>query len=132
MLPFFTGAILRCLSAGVARDHANRQARVWCGLPCFRRCHGRGVRVQHIECQTENIISTFTHGMVVQHVDLLADMVSRRCRRVQYIEFLADTLSAPDYAALLPPLGELVQDFGVDPEVAFKARTHVQPHVSLL
>ncbi len=49
---------------------------------------------------------------------------------MQYIEFLADTLSAADYAALLPPLGELVQDFGVDPEVAFKARTRA--HVSLL
>lgn len=90
------------------------------------------MRVQHIECLTKNIVSTYTLGMVVQHIYLLADMVIRRCRRVQYIEFLSDTLSAADYAALLPPLGELVQDFGVDPEVAFKARTRVQPHVSLL
>lgn len=40
----------------------------------------------------------------------------------QYIDFLADTLSGSDYAALLPPLPDLVQGFGVDPEVAFKVR----------
>lgn len=38
----------------------------------------------------------------------------------QYIDFLADTLEGRDYAALLPPLPDLVQGFGVDPEVAFK------------
>ena len=38
----------------------------------------------------------------------------------QYIDFLADTLGGPAYAALLPPLPDLVQGFGVDPEVAFK------------
>ena len=42
--------------------------------------------------------------------------------RAQYIEFLADTLPAGEYAALLPALDDLVLGFGVDPEVAFKAR----------
>lgn len=45
------------------------------------------------------------------------------CGRTQYIEFLADTLPAAEYAALLPPLQDLVLGFGVDPEVAFKAST---------
>lgn len=42
--------------------------------------------------------------------------------RAQYIEFLTDTLAAGDYAALLPPLDDLVLSFGVDAEIAFKAR----------
>ena len=49
----------------------------------------------------------------------------------QYIDFLADTLEGPAYAALLPPLPDLVQGFGVDPEVAFKVLLPPSRHVQM-
>ena len=51
--------------------------------------------------------------------------------REQYIDFLADTLEGPAYAALLPPLPDLVQGFGVDPEVAFKVCIFPARHVQM-
>ncbi|KAK9839458.1 hypothetical protein WJX81_003560 [Elliptochloris bilobata] len=61
-------------------------------------------------------------GQSPEELKLIADLYDR-CEIVliQYTEFLADTLSAADYAALLPPLPDLVLGFGVDPEVAFRA-----------
>lgn len=38
----------------------------------------------------------------------------------QYTEFLGGVLPPAQYAALLPPLSALVNDYGVDPEVAFQ------------
>ena len=38
---------------------------------------------------------------------------------MQYIKFLSTSLSPSEYALLLPPLSELVRDFGLPAEVVF-------------
>jgi hypothetical protein len=42
----------------------------------------------------------------------------------QYVEFLGAALPLGELAALLPPIRALVQDYGVDPEVAFHVRCY--------
>lgn len=38
---------------------------------------------------------------------------------MQYIKFLGTSMSPDKYAALLPPLREMAQDYGLPPEVVF-------------
>lgn len=39
---------------------------------------------------------------------------------LQYAEFLSTAFQPAEYAALLPPVAQLVNDYGVDPEVVFQ------------
>ena len=39
---------------------------------------------------------------------------------VQYAEFLSTALAPAEYAALLPPVAQLVNNYGIDAEVVFQ------------